>query len=376
MQGKYLKKYAFGSLVIILATLAFATVIEKLFGTETALQHVYHAYWFVALWAFLGISASLYIISKKLYQKPALFLLHCAFGIILAGALVSFVGSELGYIHLRQGETYDFYVSGKDEIKKPLPFEVKLVLFDIEYHPNTNIPANYFSFLKINDEICQISMNKIHKQNGYRFYQIDYDRDEMGSVLLVSHDPCGIAVTYVGYILLFLSMVWLLFMRIGWKGMIFVVLPTACVWLFISKIKPMTPILRTPMLAAHVSVIMISYTLFLTMAVAGIAGLVRVTLRDKMYRFNSIIIYPALFLLIMGIFIGAVWANISWGRYWGWDAKETWALITMLLYAMPLHKSCFSEKKKFLQFCVCAFLAVVMTFLGVTYFLGGVHSYL
>ena len=376
MRGKYLKKFAFGSLVVIHATLASATVIEKIFGTEAVHRYIYAAYWFVTLWAFLWVTAFIYIICKKLYQKPAIFLLHGSFGIILAGALLTFVGAERGYMHLRQGETYNFYVSEKDEMKKPLPFEMKLVFFDIEYHPGTNQPADYISFLKIDDKISQISMNRIHKRNGYRFYQMDYDRDEMGSILLVSRDPCGIAVTYAGYLLLFLFMTWLLFVRIGWKGILFVAVPTAFVWFFISKIKPMTPVLRTPILAAHVSVIMISYTLFLTMAVAGVAGLVRAALRDRMYRFNSIIIYPALFLLITGIFIGAVWANISWGRYWGWDAKETWALITMLLYAIPLHKPCFSEKKKFLQFCAGAFLAVVMTFFGVTYFLGGVHSYL
>ena len=306
-------------------------------------------------------------------------MLHGAFGLILAGALVSFAGSERGYMHLRQGETYNFYISEKDETKKPLPFEVKLVLFDIEYHPDTDQPANYYSFLKIDDEICQISMNKIHKRNGFRLYQMDYDPDEMGSVLLIARDPWGIAVTYAGYLLLFLSMSWTLFLRIGWKRAFWVLVATAAVWLFISRINPMTPVLRTPILAAHVSVILVSYVLLLIMAVSGIAGFSSSALCERMYRFNSMLIYPALFLLITGIFVGALWANISWGRYWGWDAKETWALITMLLYAIPLHKkslSCFSRKRKFLLFCAVAFLAVVMTFLGVTFLLGGIHSYL
>ena len=97
-----------------------------------------------------------------------------------------------------------------------------------------------------------------------------------------------------------------------------------------------------------------------------------------MYRWNRALIYPAFCLLAAGIFIGAVWANISWGRYWGWDAKETWALITMLLYAIPFHGESlpvFRRPKKFLLFCTVAFLAVAMTFLGVTYILGGIHSY-
>jgi hypothetical protein len=373
-----LKKCTFCLLVLLLAILASATVIEKVYGTDTALRQVYHSFWFVALWALFGISAFAYIIRRKLYGKPAVFLLHCAFGAILAGAFITFAGSERGYMHLRQGETYDYYISEKEEVQKSLPFEVKLVLFDIEYHAGTREPADYISFLKMDDEMCKISMNRIHKRDGYRFYQMDYDADEMGSVLLVTRDPFGIAVTYAGYLLLLIAGLWLLFLRIGRKGLLLVFVPTAAVWVFISRINPMTPILRTPMLAAHVSVIMVSYTLLLAMAVAGVAGLVSPALRDRMYRCNSVLLYPALFLLMAGIFIGAVWANISWGRYWGWDAKETWALITMLLYAIPLHKKSlplFGEKKKFLLFCAVAFLTVVMTFLGVTFLLGGVHSY-
>ena len=368
----------FISLLVILTILAFATGIEKLSGTETALRYVYHAYWFIALWMLFGISAFVYIIHKKLYKKVGIFLLHCSFGIILIGALISFILSERGYIHLRQGETYSFYISEKDEIKMPLPFKIKLVLFDIEYHSDSNIPANYHSFLKIDNEMHQISMNNIYKRNGYRFYQMDYDPDEMGTVLLVTRDPYGIAVTYAGYILLFISMMWTLLIRIGWKKVLLMYVVTAAVWLFISRIKPMTPVLRTPMLAAHVSVIMISYVMLLTMAVAGIAGVASSSLRNRMCRFNSILIYPALFLLITGIFVGAVWANISWGRYWGWDAKETWALITMLLYSIPIHRKSlrmFCDNKNFLLFCTFAFLAVVMTFLGVTFLLGGMHSY-
>ena len=374
-----LKKCTFGLLIALLATLACATVIEKLFGTQTAFRYIYHAYWFVALWLFFAVTAFVYIIRKKTYKKPAVFLLYCSFGIILAGALISFITSQRGYMHLRQGETYNFYISEENETEMPLPFDVKLLLFDIEYHPNTSQPANYISFLKIDSGICQLSMNKIHKQDGYRFYQMNYDPDEMGSVLLVTRDPYGIAVTYLGYLLLFFAMMWTLFLRIGWKRVLLTVAATAFVWLFISKINPMTPILRTPLLAAHVSVIMVSYLLLLTMAVTGIIGLLSPRFCEKMYRCNSILIYPALFLLITGIFIGAVWANISWGRYWGWDAKETWALITMLLYAIAMHKDSlpyFYKNRTFLLFCVVAFLAVVMTFLGVTFVLGGVHSYI
>jgi cytochrome c biogenesis factor len=372
------KQLTFGSLAALLAILAAATVVEKVFGSDAVRQYVYGAWWFAALWALFGAAGCAYLFRRKFYRRPAVFLLHCALGLILVGAAVTFTSAERGHLHLRQGETVSRYVSEDGETERPLPFEVKLVLFDIEYHPGTAEPADYISFLKIGDDIRRVSMNRIARQNNYRLYQMDYDPDEMGSVLLVARDPWGIGVTYAGYLLVALSMVWVRFTRIGWRGVLFTLLPTAAVWFYISRINPMTPVLRTPMLAAHVSVIMVSYALLLTMAVTGGVGLCSAARRGRMHRWNSKLLFPAVFLLAAGIFIGAVWANISWGRYWGWDAKEVWALVTLLLYAVPMHREsipAFREPKKFLLFCTVAFLAVAMTFFGVTYLLGGIHSY-
>jgi ABC-type transport system involved in cytochrome c biogenesis permease subunit len=73
-----------------------------------------------------------------------------------------------------------------------------------------------------------------------------------------------------------------------------------------------------------------------------------------------------------------VWANISWGKYWSWDPKETWALITLLIYAVPLHAKSLpvlQQPKWFNLYLTLAFLTVLMTYFGVNYFLGGMHSY-
>ena len=80
----------------------------------------------------------------------------------------------------------------------------------------------------------------------------------------------------------------------------------------------------------------------------------------------------------LGIFIGAVWANVSWGRYWGWDPKEVWALITMLVYALALHPASlkwFRYPMFFHVFGIVAFLTVLITYFGVNFLLGGMHSY-
>ena len=85
-----------------------------------------------------------------------------------------------------------------------------------------------------------------------------------------------------------------------------------------------------------------------------------------------------MFLLAFGTFLGAVWANISWGSYWSWDPKETWALITLLVYAAGLHGTSLrpsARPRLFHLFCILAFLTVLVTFFGVNLILGGVHSY-
>jgi ABC-type transport system involved in cytochrome c biogenesis permease subunit len=359
--------------------LAVATGVEQLFGREVALKHIYHSVWFVAGWAALTFFAFIHLIRQRLYRQKAAFLLHCALGLILTGALVTYLSADRGYLHLRQGKPQNTYTLDDEITRRPLPFDIRLVLFEIDYHPGTDQPADFISFLQIDGEMCRISMNQIHTHRHYRFYQLSYDSDEMGTLLLVYRDPWGIGITYAGYLLLAVAGLLLLILRIGWKGSVGVFLPTLALWYYISQLHPMTPILRTPMLALHVSVIVVAYFLFLSIAVMSAVALVSKQHSNRLYRWNLRLLYPALILLAAGIFIGAVWANISWGRYWGWDAKETWALITLLVYALPVHRkslSFFSVPSKFHLYCLLAFLTVLMTFLGVSFLLGGMHSYL
>ena len=82
--------------------------------------------------------------------------------------------------------------------------------------------------------------------------------------------------------------------------------------------------------------------------------------------------------LAVGICAGAVWANVSWGSYWGWDPKEVWALITLMVYGLAFHTQSLSVFRKplfFHLYMVLAFTTVLMTYFGVNYVLGGMHSY-
>ena len=150
-------------------------------------------------------------------------------------------------------------------------------------------------------------------------------------------------------------------------------------------ITQLMPVLASPLLSLHVVTIMIAYSLA---AFAMLNGIMAITLRYtrtdyqeaivRLQVISRIILYPAVFCLALGIFIGAVWANVSWGRYWGWDPKETWALITLLIYAAALHASslpAFRRPMFFHWFAVIAFLSVLITYFGVNFILGGIHSY-
>ena len=140
------------------------------------------------------------------------------------------------------------------------------------------------------------------------------------------------------------------------------------------RITLLMPVLQSPLLSIHVMVIMISYALFALLALNSIVNLIKNETQETRYG----TLYWALFLLTAGIFIGAIWANMSWGRYWGWDPKEVWALITMLIYSLPLHRASLPifRNERFLNwYLVLAFLSVIITYFGVNFILGGLHSY-
>lgn len=142
------------------------------------------------------------------------------------------------------------------------------------------------------------------------------------------------------------------------------------------------PVLQSPLLSVHVMVIMFSYALFGLMALIGLQGLIahhrkQEEKEQQLAALSLFLLYPAVALIAIGIFIGAIWANVSWGRYWSWDSKETWALITMLIYSAPLHADIkWLRKAQHMHiYMLLAFLSVLMTYFGVNYFLSGMHSY-
>lgn len=156
------------------------------------------------------------------------------------------------------------------------------------------------------------------------------------------------------------------------------------------EITPLVPVLKSYWLIIHVAVITSSYGFLGMAALLGLLNLILMSARSKVRTEKlsdsilevSYIIELAmiigLMLLTAGCFIGAVWANESWGRYWGWDPKETWALVSILTYTVILHlRNVPAANNVFVlsSLAVLGFGTILMTFFGVNYYLSGMHSY-
>jgi ABC-type transport system involved in cytochrome c biogenesis permease subunit len=150
------------------------------------------------------------------------------------------------------------------------------------------------------------------------------------------------------------------------------------------QITLLMPVLASPLLSIHVCVIMAAYSLLAFILLNAVTALVLLARGGhaaavaQLTHMSRLMLYPALSCLAAGIFVGAVWANQSWGRYWGWDPKEVWALITMLVYSIPMHAQSIRWLQKprwFHLYLALAFLSILMTYFGVNFFLGGMHSY-
>ena len=156
------------------------------------------------------------------------------------------------------------------------------------------------------------------------------------------------------------------------------------------QITNIQPVLKSHWLTIHVSVITASYGFFGLCWLLGIFTLILFVLQNsknhakiaksitESTRINEMSMILGLCLLTVGNFLGGVWANESWGRYWGWDSKETWALITILIYACVVHfrfVKFLNSQFAFAVASILSFFTVLMTYFGVNYYLTGMHSY-
>ncbi|MGM0566044.1 MAG: c-type cytochrome biogenesis protein CcsB [Bacteroidota bacterium] len=156
------------------------------------------------------------------------------------------------------------------------------------------------------------------------------------------------------------------------------------------EITNLVPVLKSYWLTIHVSIITASYGFFALGALLGFLNLIfnlfktdsnvmKVDERiEELTYINEMTLTIGLYMLTIGTFLGGVWANESWGRYWGWDPKETWALVSILVYAFIVHIRMMpglQSRYVFNLFSVIGFSSIIMTYFGVNYYLSGLHSY-
>lgn len=156
------------------------------------------------------------------------------------------------------------------------------------------------------------------------------------------------------------------------------------------EITPLVPVLQSYWLMVHVAIITGSYGFLGLGAILGLINLILIIIRrtrnkvimeiniQEITAISEMTITIGLFMLTIGTFLGGVWANESWGRYWGWDPKETWALVSILVYAILLHLR-FVPKWNgsfvFNAYSFWGYSAILFTFFGVNFMLVGLHSY-
>ncbi len=156
------------------------------------------------------------------------------------------------------------------------------------------------------------------------------------------------------------------------------------------EITNLMPVLKSYWLKIHVATIVSSYAPLALSAILGLMALIlmifktsktkeiiEIKIKELSY-INELAMTIGLFVLAIGTFLGGVWANESWGRYWAWDPKETWALISIIMYAIVLHLRFVPKLNNVLILNVAsmfAFWSIIMTSFGVNYYLSGLHSY-
>ena len=448
---------------MLVAVLIAATLIENIYGSSFAIDGIYHSTWFIAVWALLAVTSMAYILCVS--KRRSLILLHASLVLVLLGAFVSFMTSKRGDMVVAQDAVPASMFEMADGTLEKLPFRLQLASVDTVCVNGGETPSDYVVRVVADGKAVQaeyvISLNAPAKIDGYQFCIKGVQ--EEGVSLLVSYDPLGRMVSYLGYAMVFISFLLLFFDRKsgfnallyklkvkgvrhkveekywnGWGEMwgvllcvpmllcvlwcergvfpatngiealmllaVFVtlfavalrrtkhlallkrVLPVVAIiifavaaWNFDIDVD-VQPILRTPLLGIHVTTVIMAYALLAVIAVNGIIALCTKDEKRKAQQalLGRLLLYPATMLLAGGIFIGAVWANLSWGRYWGWDPKEVWALVTLLVCSVGFHSHSLrfiSKPVAFHVFCIVAFMAVLFTFFGVNYLLGGLHSY-
>jgi len=219
---------------ILLSILAIgagiATFIENDFGSIRARELVYNSLWYHFVLLFASINLILVIYKTKMWKVKSRVLLHISFIIILFGALVTYIFGLDGTMTIQEGKSSNIIVVANNNIE--IPFEIKLNNFELTRYPGSRSPSEFSSEITLIDSANNIkfdrtiSMNNTLTYQGYKFFQTSYPNDEKGTILSVNNDP-GVEITYIGYALLFITLILNLFDK------------QSRFWFLIQKVKNM-----------------------------------------------------------------------------------------------------------------------------------------
>lgn len=307
-------------------------------------------------------------------------LLHASFLIILFGALVTWLCAKESTMALRPGHTVSRYGVGAS-MQSPDTIMINGEPIHIAVnHPVTYDKCRLYLQSRLPGDVTVVSIRK--DMVGTLLVFIGYFMYCLGGLVWIRHRLlwlCGLCVIALISVALqdspllqnahwvsmaLMSVMLVIASLIYKRALAYGLLAGAC-FAIVAALQaahtdtaPMMPALQSPWLALHVAIIMLSYALLIIVTIMAIKGL---TPRS--------ILGVALWLLGLGIITGSVWANESWGRYWSWDPKETLALLTFLLYAIPLHLP-----RQRVWIYLMPLPALLMTWFGIGLF-NSLHSY-
>ncbi len=204
-------------LVIYVLCLSLATLVEKYHGAAVSQANIYHAWWFICLQVIMVINAIGVMLRRALFSGKSFgsLLLHLSFIVILIGAFTTHIWGREGYIQLRETESTNYYIDTSSKELIELDFSIRLDDFVLTRYAGSASPSSYQSHITIQKDGVRreaiVATNQVVNMEGYRLFQTSFDRDEMGTLLTVNYDVPGMQITYLGYFLLLLGIIALLF---------------------------------------------------------------------------------------------------------------------------------------------------------------------
>ncbi|MGM9788215.1 MAG: cytochrome c biogenesis protein CcsA [Candidatus Cryptobacteroides sp.] len=346
-----------------LVTLALLALGFAILGcTKNADRHSFILAPLLILCIFLsGLSARDAIRSKA---RPSFIFTHLGLSILLASSLFSAPDLIDTAIILEKGQPQHLSEDGL-----AVPFELALEEVHTEFHEGTQLPRQYRGSILIDANSHSISVNHPILHKGWLIYLCDFDRQSGERALLrLVRDP-SIPGVLVGMVLLILGAA--LSLKRSWRSpwLLAATFALAIVFTIVSvariRFGTLPPALRSIWFAPHLIVYMLAYaTLALSLAFSLLSFIPRFR---KLDAWSRPLLHTSSSLILLGIIFGAIWAQLSWGDYWAWDAKECWAAATYLLSLCAIHLPKKSGRAAFITSLLLCFAAMQMSWWGVNY---------